>query len=177
MGSLSASLKKEYLARYGARKWQEHLLGVEGFWDLVTRRVLSLPVDFRRVRIYQDGLPCCGRELDIVRETAAKGSKNHRLLLHLVARGALLMGTEDPELLLDEYRLLKATVEGKEPSAPQAEAALIRKRDTFIAQRIADTLNEGDVGILFMGALHQVAALLPADIQVTYLFPPLNVGT
>lgn len=176
MGSVSESLKKEYLARYGARKWQEHLRGVEGFWDLVARRVLSLPVDFRRVRVYQDALPCCGRELDIVRETAAKGSKNHRLLLHLVARGARLMGTEDPELLLEEYRLLKATVEGKEPSASQAACELIRKRDAFIAQRIADTLKEGEIGMLLMGALHQVAALLPADIQVTYLFPPLNSG-
>src|SRR5713101_6131843 len=90
MGSLSESLKKQYLSRYGARKWQDHVRELEGFWDLVTRRVLSLPPNFRRVRIYQDGLPSCGRELDIARAAAATGSKNHRLLLHLVSRGAIL---------------------------------------------------------------------------------------
>ena len=176
MGSLSESLKKEYLSRYGTSKWQEHLRGIEGFWRLVTRRVLSLPLDFRRVRIYQDGLPCCSHELDIVREVAAKGSKNHQLLLQLVGRGAILMGTEDPELLLEEHRLVKTTVEGTGPIDSQAAADLMRKRDAFIARRIAETLGAGETGLLFIGALHQVGKLLPTDIQVTYLFPPISAG-
>ncbi len=176
MGSLSETLKKEYLARYGSHKWQEHVQKIEEFWDLVTRRVLSLPVNFRRVKIYQDGLPCCGRELDIVREVAAKGSKNHRLLSQLVSRGAILMGTEDPELLLEECRLLNTTGEGTKPAAQQEPADLMRKRDAFIAKRITETLDGGETGLLFIGALHQVGKLLPADIQVTYLFPPIGAG-
>ena len=182
MGSLSESLKKEYLSRYGARKWQEHVREIEGFWDLVTRRVLSLPLNFRRVKIYQDGLPYCGRELDIAREAAAKGSKNHRLLLHLIDRGAVLTGTEDPELLVEEYQQLKTAVAGTGQAAslrqaqdrPQAQAELMHRRDAFIARRIAETLAEGETGLLFMGALHRVGELLPKDIQVTYLFPPLG---
>ena len=176
MGSLSESLKKEYLSRYGARKWQEHLRGIEGFWDLVARRVFSLPLNFRRVRLYQDGLPCCSHELEIVREVAAKGSKNHQLLLQLVGRGAILMGTEDPELLLEEHRLLKLTVEGTGPLDSHAAADLMRRRDMFIAGHIAETLAEGEAGLLFIGALHRVGELLPHDIQVTYLFPPIRAG-
>jgi len=176
LGSLSETLKKEYLAHYGPHKWQEHVRKIEEFWNLVTRRVLSLPVNFRRVKIYQDGLPCCGRELDIVREVAAKGSKNHRLLLQLVSRGAILMGTEDPELLLEEYRLLNTTGEGTKLEAQQEPADLMLKRDAFIARRIAETLDGGETGLLFIGALHQVGKLLPADIQVTYLFPPIGAG-
>lgn len=174
LGSLSETLKKAYLARYGPHKWQEHVRKIEEFWDLVTRRVLSLPVHFRWVKIYQDGLPCCGRELDIVREVAAKGSKNHRLLLQLASRGAILVGTEDPELLLEEYRLLNTTGEGTQPEAQQEPADLMLKRDAFIARRIAETLDGGETGLLFIGALHQVGKLLPADIQVTYLFPPIS---
>lgn len=176
LGSLSETLKKEYLARYGPHKWQEHVRKIEEFWDLVIRRVLSLPVNFRRVKIYQDGLPCCGCELDIVREVAAKGSKNHRLLLQLVSRGARLMGTEDPELLLEEHRLLKTTVERTGPIDSQTAADLMRRRDAFIARRIAETLSEGETGLLFIGALHRVGELLPEDIQVTYLFPPISTG-
>jgi len=176
MGSLSESLKKEYLSRYGARKWQEHLRGIAGFWDVVARRVFSLPLTFRRVRIYQDGLPCCSHELEIVREVAATGSKNHQLLLQLVGRGAILMGTEDPELLLAEHRLLKTTVEGTRPTDSHAAADLMHRRDIFIAGRIAETLGEGETGLLFIGALHRVGELLPKDIPVTYLFPPLSAG-
>ncbi|HEV8715118.1 MAG TPA: hypothetical protein VGX03_20100 [Candidatus Binatia bacterium] len=176
MGSLSENLKKEYVSRYGTSKWQEHIRGIEGFWHLVTRRVLSLPLDFRRVRIYQDGLPCCNHELDIVREVAAKGSKNHQLLLQLVGRGAILMGTENPELLLEEHRLLKTTVEGTGPRDSQTAADLMRRRDAFIAKRIAETLGEGETGLLFIGALHQVGKLLPTDLQVTYLFSPISAG-
>lgn len=176
MGSFSESLKKEFLSRYGARKWQEHIRGIEGFWDLVTQRVLSFPLNFRRVRVYQDGLPCCSHELAIVREVAAKGSKNHQLLLQLVGRGAIVMGTEDPELLLEEHRLLKMTVEGTGPTDSQAAADLMHRRDIFIAGRIAETLGEGETGLLFIGALHRVGELLPKDIQVTYLFPPISAG-
>ena len=59
-------------------------------------------------RIYQDGLPVCGKEEQIVRELAAAGSVNHQLVLELVGKGASLVGTEDPELLLREYHLQRA---------------------------------------------------------------------
>lgn len=169
MGSLSQRLKKEYASRYGARKWQEHVQQIERFWDSVTRRVLALPLAFQRVKLYQDGLPDCGQELEIARETAAKGSKNYQLLVSLVGRGATLMGTEDPQLLLEEYQRLQTTLEGTGQVDAQAEAELLHKRDAYIAQRIADTLGEGETGLLFLGAFHQVRKLLPEDMAVTSL--------
>jgi hypothetical protein len=33
---------------------------------------------------------------------------------------------------------------------------LLERRDQFIAERIADTLKDGEIGILFMGVLHHV---------------------
>jgi len=48
----------------------------------------------------------------------------------------------------------------------------IREREEavcFIAERIGASLAEGETGLLFMGALHQVARLLPTRIRVEYL--------
>jgi hypothetical protein len=43
---------------------------------------------------------------------------------------------------------------------------LLKKRDRFIARRINSTLRPGETGILFLGMLHSLAALLDEDIRV-----------
>jgi hypothetical protein len=45
-----------------------------------------------------------------------------------------------------------------------AKASLLAKRDTFIAARIDETLQAGQTGILFIGALHEVR--VAADIRL-----------
>jgi hypothetical protein len=51
----------------------------------------------------------------------------------------------------------------------EAASTLIpRKRDAFIAERIGATLQEGETGILFLGILHNLSAVLLADIQVRH---------
>jgi hypothetical protein len=132
------------------------------------------------VRVYQDGLPVCGHEQDIVSELAGAGSRNHRLLLKLQARGATLMGTESPELLVQEYQLATAgfasgvTVR-TEVRQKQLRDTLLEKRDRYIADRINGTLGAGESGILFMGMLHAVAKYLDADINVVYPLGPPRV--
>ena len=46
---------------------------------------------------------------------------------------------------------------------------LLRQRDDFIAARIAETLEEGETGILFIGAYHDVLSRMPEDIQVSQI--------
>lgn len=78
--------------------------------------------------------------------------------------GATLIGTESLTLLLDEFKLLQS------PSRTEAQAAaLLEARDKFIAKQIDATLSDGEIGILFIGALHQVAQVLPKRIEVEYL--------
>jgi hypothetical protein len=43
---------------------------------------------------------------------------------------------------------------------------LLEDRDNFIAGTIESTLQEGDTGVLFIGAYHEVLSKLPADIRV-----------
>jgi hypothetical protein len=42
---------------------------------------------------------------------------------------------------------------------------LLKARDAFIARRIAETLQEGETGVIFLGALHQLQ--MPAESGLT----------
>jgi hypothetical protein len=43
---------------------------------------------------------------------------------------------------------------------------LLRQRDEYIAQRIDQSLDESETGILFIGAYHHVKPRLPRDIYI-----------
>ena len=153
---------------------------VEKMWEQIENVVASLPVTTGTVRVYQDGLPVCGHEQDIVSELAGAGSRNHRALLKLQTRGATLMGTESPELLVQEYQLATAGFASgvtvwTEVRQKQLHDTLLEKRDRYIADRINGTLGAGESGILFMGMLHAVAKYLDADVNVVYPLGPPRV--
>lgn len=169
LGSLAASAQAQTTARLGSAAWEEkQRLGAEA-WAQVTAWAASLPEDLRGFRLYQDGLPVCGFEEQIVKELAARGSPNHGLLMELMRRGATLMGTESPQLLQEEYQLAQALLAAPAGRRKQAPGSLLARRDAFLALRIAQTLQPGENGILFIGALHRVERHLPADIDI--LFP------
>lgn len=180
MGSEAETLRREYIKRCGEEGWIRSRQAIEQIWEGIRERLLSPNIDYRQVRIYQDGLPVSGRELQIMAEVAAQGSRNYQIVQELVRRGATLEGTEDPALLLEEYRYIKAITAAKgraERKRLQEEYAregrrLLGERDAFISRRIDETLKDGEVGILFLGILHRVDQHLPADIQVEYLAPP-----
>ncbi|HUY13893.1 MAG TPA: hypothetical protein VMX16_09740 [Terriglobia bacterium] len=151
---------------------------MEKMWEEIESVAAKLPVNPGTVRVYQDGLPVCGQEQEIVAELAGAGNRNHRLLLQLQARGAALMGTESPELLVEEYQLATAAFASgatvrTEIRQKQWRDTLLEKRDRYIADRINRTLGAGESGILFMGMLHDVTKYLDSDINVIYpLGPP-----
>lgn len=177
MGSEAEALREEYIKRYGEAGWARSRQVIEEIWGGIRGRLLSMPLDYRKLRIYQDGLPVCGREVEIAREVARKGSKNYALVLELVERGATLEGTEDPALLVEEYHYITGLAQAKSQAEREAaearytkeSARILKERDRFISRRIDETLKEGETGILFLGMLHRVDQLLPKDIQVSYL--------
>ncbi|MFH0788149.1 MAG: hypothetical protein V2B13_11130 [Pseudomonadota bacterium] len=179
MGTLSESIKKVTLQKLGERTWRRKHNLIERFWAGIEATLDTLSLSYLQTRVYQDGLPVCGKEIDIVTEIAKKGSLNHQLLVRLMEKGAAIMGTESAELLIEEYHLIKRILEsGDVKKAIEIEAMqkaasdlLLVKRDAFIAERIATTLQNGETGILFLGMLHNVAGCLPGNIQVLY---PVN---
>ena len=171
-GSLTHSLRKRYIDRFGLSGWRKRSKGIDALWQEIRRRVLALEIDFHKLKVYQDGLPICGRESDIVRDLARQGSKNHRLLVELVERGAAIMGTEDAQLLVEEYLRLRDGLEGDSETGDRAGSAedTLRRRDLYIAKRIRETLGEGETGLLLIGLLHRVDEKLNQDLEIAYLF-------
>ena len=177
MGSLLESVKQEYVRQHGVQKWFDHLKSIDEVWTGIEQMITLLELPYSLVRLYQDGLPLCGKEIDIIRDVAAQGSKNHQLLLKIFEQGARLMGTEDPLLLLQEYQFHQRELrDGSHGHEKQREEnrRLLLARDRFISERINATLLDGEIGLLFLGLAHDVEALFKADTLVTHLLPSLR---
>ncbi len=153
---------------------------VELFWEELRNAIEIWNLDFRALNVYQDALPVMEgvstSYIDkIVDDLAEAGSKNHQLLQWLRTRGAKLIGTESPHLLVQEYKLMRRSMEeetidlfsdqdlanGGDATKPQSVLAeelnnLLVSRDQFIADRIHRTLKDSQVGLLFLGMLHDV---------------------
>jgi hypothetical protein len=176
LGALGTPVQTATRTAYGADAWRRRVHTVDQMWSEIERLIEGMELDHKRLRLYQDGLPVCEHELEIVKEMTYKGSRNHRILMRLYTKGATLMGTESGPLLLQEYKLAKrllspdaGDLDGDGRDALQMHAReLLRSRDRFIAERINATLAPGEVGILFLGMLHDVTPWLDPDIQVAY---------
>jgi len=183
MGSKAELLKQRYVERLGPKRWSKHQALIEDLWRGIRKRLLTQGLQWEKVRLYQDGLPVCGREMEIVRHVAGQDSTNYGLILELIGKGARLEGTEDPELLRREYELASAVVgaddeESRRRASDQyAEEGpkILKARDEFIGRRIDQTLLDGETGVLFMGVLHEVDRCLPKSIRVRYLINRLRL--
>jgi hypothetical protein len=182
MGEFKGTVQRLQTRMLGRRGLERNVSFIEKLWTRIDKTVDQLILPYERVRIYQDGLPVCGREAEIVADLARNGSRNHRILTRLCEKGATLMGTESSALLIEEYEMIKGILssgqdEGSGSAATSQKVlsdSILRRRDTFIARRINETLLANETGILFLGMLHDLAAWLDQDIHVTY---PLDFET
>jgi hypothetical protein len=174
LGSIAKDVTKRGIADLGEEVWEKHRKTVEGFWDVISHYFSS--IDVFGMKIYQDGMIVAGEMgQKIVEEIAKMGSRNHELVLSLLKRGAILVKTEVFRLVKEERDRLLAITQAK--SITQKIIAFIRyklvkdklisKRDDFIAKRIDETLNNGETGIIFIGAYHDIKKRLPKSIQIT----------
>lgn len=182
LGSLGESVKRAAVKKSGTAAWRRKAQAIDKLWTGIEQVIDALKLDYARVRLYQDGLPVCGREVEIVRDLARQGSRNHQLLARLMARGATLMGTESSDLLVQEYELARKALAGgaSEPAPPARKPgesdAILESRNRYIAARINATLRPGETGILFLGMLHSLKGRLDPDIRVIYPLQPPPQG-
>jgi len=180
MGGLAEPIRKIKIKKLGRQGWESNVASIEQMWQETRRRVEQWDLPYPLVRVYQDGLPVCGHEVEIVSDLAKAGSPNHLLILYLLKKGAVLTGTESAEILLEEYSLVKMFLAEKSEEETRTIAEqqrrlgkdLLRRRDEFIAKRINETLCTGETGILFLGMLHDLGDRLAPDIRVSYLDHP-----
>lgn len=172
-GSLALALEETAQAELGREVWQEHKEAVSNLWDYISQFFATR--DVKDVKIYQDGMVVDGAEgLRIVREGTARGSKNSEVVGRLLERGAILVKTEDPALVKQEYAYIAKIARAKSRKEKEtwalryqlAQASLLKQRDDFIAGRIKETLGEGETGIIFIGAQHKILSRLSDDIEV-----------
>ena len=176
MGALAGAMQRLAIEKLGRREWERSVKVVDQLWTVIRETIEEMDLPYPRVRLFQDGLPQCEREIQIVTDLANAGSLNHQVLLFLMAQGATLMGTESPDLLLEEYQLAQQVLNAQglgEAERVQARQkslsqSLLGKRDRYIAERINETLGEGETGIVFVGMLHSLEEHLARDIQVHY---------
>ncbi|MCG2676559.1 hypothetical protein L6304_05220, partial [bacterium] len=100
--------------------------------------------------------------------------RNYQIISKLIDQGAELVKTEDFPLVKKEYDYIIKIAKAKSFLKRLLTALnyrfrkgrLLKERDEFIAQTIDQTLKEGETGILFLGAHHDLLSKLPKDIKV-----------
>lgn len=150
---------------------------IDEMWDGIAAKIAGLDLPWSRTRIYLDGVPVCGNELELVTRLAETGSRSPRFVLSLIDKGATLEGTENIDLLIREYDLLNRLLMKRAlADRPAAHAEyqtrsreLLVARDLFILQRIADTLQDGELPLVIMGVMHRLDRLLENVYQVSYV--------
>ncbi len=152
---------------------------IQEMWDGIYEKIKETSISYLLVRIYQDALPVCGREREIIAKLAEKGSRNHQLILELMKKGAKLEGTEDGDLLVKEYDSLNQLVSKVSVSIQSYRDSLneykdksmklMKQRDAFIAERIKSTLKKDEIPLVFMGVRHELEKLLQRDFVINYI--------
>lgn len=173
LGSLAEEVHRKGLENFGENMWRDHLRTIDGFWDALFLYFNSINVS--GAKIFQDGMVADGDVgLNIIQEGEKAGSKNHRLVSKLLHRGALLMKTEDFNLVKKERDRLLKMIRAKTTVEKLfglfiyklTKKLLLNQRDDDIARRIDLALDEGETGILFIGAYHHVQPRLARDIKI-----------
>lgn len=149
---------------------------VNEYWQKIEAKMKSLAYNFKKTKVYQDGLP--DTKPDLVEKIVAEvQSPNYELLRWLKDQGATIVGTENPNLIKEEYELLKAIFEAKDENQKLEERkryqkkanALLSLRDAYIARKIDKTLKKGEIGTLFLGVAHKVEKFLPKTLLIEQL--------
>ncbi len=178
-GEILLSLKGDESEKPADASSAEQEKSVKEMWDGIYEKIQNTHVSYPTMRIYQDAMPVCGREKEIAETLAQKASRNHRLIMDLLKNGASLEGTEDPNLLIEEYDNLSRLI-GKAGASVQSYrdalnqyrekgAKLMKQRDAFISERIKSTLKEGETPLVFMGVRHELEKLLQGAFVINYI--------
>ena len=174
MGSLSMDVSKIIEGVMGKERRERHRKEVSTFWENLKElleRILQ-DVDMAKVKIYQDGVPIGGElGIKLVEDCAQNGSPNFQIVLSLIRNGATLEKTEDAKLLKEEYEILKAIISAKTDVERERLAENYKKRlyeltaerDRYVAGRIKESLGDGMLGILFIGATHNVSPYISSE--------------
>lgn len=176
LGLLCRNLLLDRDRRADDQEWSTLAERSDQMWNEIEARLAEIVLDPPTTRVYGEGIPLCGRENSYVKEMADAGSRYHRLLRRLRDEGHRIVGTEAPDLLAESGELARLKMLGGRAAEEEAvisgrtmiEHFLLVWRGQFIADRINETLREGESGILFLSRSHSFADRLAEDIRILY---------
>ena len=175
MGSMAEELRNISVSVFGESEWQKHIDNVDGYWDTIEKCFQNIENAVQGLKIYQDGMFVDGEAaLKILEEGVRAGSKNSEIISKLTDRGAILMKTENFNMVKAEYNGLQSVIKSKNKALKLillfkykiSKPFFLIRRDRYIAHTIAETLWESETGLLFIGASHKIMKRLPKDIKV-----------
>lgn len=182
LGSLAADIETKTKGVLKATDFRKHKAVVESYWKEIAQYWQDKKIS--GFKIFQDGMPTNGTVgQKMVADLSRKGSINYKIVKQLIEKGAILTKTEDSELLKEEYFLTKALVEKKSFLKSLfaylryrlRKNGLLAERDSYIAKRIDESLQEGETGICFLGVYHRMLPKLSPDFTVVYLKNPQKI--
>ncbi len=144
------------------------------YWDQVESQLVNLELKLGMVKkVYHELVPVSGEEGSKIVEEL--NSTSYGIVRARLDKGAEFQALEDADLLTESMDWTKCLAVGLQnqkvfEKVYESYSQAYKKRNEHIAQRIDETLKEGEVGILLMREGHQVQ--FPADIEVFYVAPP-----
>ena len=135
------------------------------FWDYVEERLNALSP--RISKVYAESA-CKGGQDDVnmLKETSCR---LHRVVSRLVAEGAEMTATEDQMLVLETESWSSLTRQNTVGAEKQMLEESLEDRREAVSNRVAETLREGEMGVLFISSL-QIPDL-HSDIRVIRMMP------
>ncbi len=135
------------------------------FWEYVEERLKVLSA--RVARVYVES--ACRGGVDDLDEIRAGNDELHRIVSSLVDHGAEMMMTEDRLLVLETESWLELVRRGMTGAESEMLMNSLRDRESFLSERIGETLGDGETGVLFISALQTPD--FPSDIRIIKMMP------
>lgn len=173
-GSLQEAIRAAFVTMHGEAAFARIQEDIRIFWVAVEERIEAAIPDLQGLHIYHDGFPVGSSEkllaLFAYMLRDHPKSLNFLLIKKLLDKGAVMEGTEDMALVIEQIRIYECAVSASSQEEQQRITAihadraqeLVELRDDFITRRICDTLPEDGRGILFIGRDHDIVDKLMA---------------
>ncbi|MCL4534319.1 MAG: hypothetical protein M1370_04065 [Bacteroidetes bacterium] len=146
----------------------------ERYWSGVQKHLTHLTSRLGTVRrVYHEAISATGDTG--LKAIQALNGKSYEVVKAALDSGAEIVAVEDEELTREAFDWQRCLLSGLTSQrvarlAYDSFQEATRKRYEHIAQRIDETLQPDEVGLLFIQENHRVQ--FPADIQVFYVAPP-----
>jgi hypothetical protein len=153
---------------------QDYVTHFENYWNSILSHLQGLEQKIGRVsKIYHEFVSTSGGEA--LGEVEKMNQGSYKVVKAKCDQGAAIEATEDKNLveeILDWQRCLMIGLASDKVRGTISESYLeaSAKRYQEIAQRIEETLKEGETGLLLISESHQVQ--FPEDLEVFNVFPP-----